>query len=164
MNLALFFPPWLSHIPIDWIVILVLVLIVSFDAMRSGSGRAAVVSLSLPISAYLFNLLSHTFVVGPMITSLSNPFVQGGVYLGVFMLTYILAYRATGLLVGVSSGLLFGFLTGIATTIVLLVTWLQVPALSAIWHLTPFLQNIFGAPYAILWLLAAFLILAAARG
>jgi hypothetical protein len=163
MNLSALFPPWLAHIPIDWIAILIFTLLLTFDAMRSGSGRASVLAVTFPVAAFLSNLLPHTFVIGAFATSLSSSIVQAAIFLLVFVAVFIFMYRIIINLAAISRGLFFSFLAAISATIVIIVMWLQVPALVALWHFSGPVQSIFGASYAFFWLLGAYLILAFVR-
>jgi hypothetical protein len=163
MQLPALFPTWFTHIPIDWIVIVVFALLLSFDALRSGSGRATVLVIALPIAAYLSGLLPQTFVLKGAVAALSTPMLSAALFLVVFGIIYILTYRMTYNFGAIPGGLLFAFLAGISASIVTIVIWLQVPALSALWHFGTQVQSIFGAAYALLWLLAAYLILAFVR-
>jgi hypothetical protein len=163
MNLPALFPTWLAHIPIDWIVIVVFALLLTFDAMRSGSGRASVIAVTFPIAAFLSNLLPHTIVIGSVITSLKTPYVQAGIFLILFAIIFIMLHRIIYNLGGISRGLFFSLLAGLSATIVAVVMWLQVPALTALWHFSSPVQSIFGASYAIFWLIGAYLILAFVR-
>lgn len=160
MHLPALFPAWVSHLPLDWVFIVIFALLIAFDALRSGSGRAAVLALSLPIAEFLFGLLPKTMFLGKLISSLSNPMAQAGIFLVIFVVIYILAYRLVDTFANGSRGLLLAILSGISATIITVVIWLQEPALQAIWHFSPLVQNIFGAAYALFWLLGAYLMLA----
>ena len=163
MNLPALFPPWVSHIPIDWIVIVAFILIVTFDAMRSGSGRASVLALAFPIASFFSNLIAHTYLIGKMLASFTSPLVGEGVFFVLFIISYLLSYRIVYTMGSISRGLLFSFLAGISAAIVAVVMWLQVPALAAVWHFSTQVQTIFGSGFALLWLLLAYLILAFIR-
>jgi hypothetical protein len=163
MNFTALFPPWVSHIPIDWIVIVAMMLILTFDAMRSGSGRASVIAVAFPITAFLSNLLPHTFAIGGLTGSVSSPLVQAMIFILLFVAVFIFMYRIIYNLAGMSRGLFFSFLAAISAAIVAVVMWLQVPALNALWHLSAPLQSIFGASYALFWLLGAYFVLAFVR-
>jgi|SRR5665213_2718811 len=155
--------PALSHLPIDWIIIAVFALIVIFDAMRSGSGRASVLALAFPISVFFSDLIPHTVLLGNAIASLSTPVLKAGIFVVTFAIIYILTYRIIYTFGGTSRGLIFAILSGLSATAVTVVMWLQVPALNAIWHFGTQVQSIFGATYAIFWILAAYLVLAFVR-
>ena len=163
MHPTALFPSWFSHIPLDWIGIVALALLITFDALRSGSGRASALALALPIAAFLSSLIPHTYLIGNVATSLSNPFAQAGIFLVFFVLTYLFTSRITATLAGVPDGFLPAVLSGLSATIVVIVTALQVPALQALWHFNSLVQTIFGAGFALFWLLLAYLILAFVR-
>ncbi len=163
MHLPALFPAWVSHLPLDWVFIVLFALLFAFDALRSGSGRAAVLGLALPISEFIFNLLPHTAFLGKILASLSSPVAQAAIFLLIFGLIYVLTYRLVDTFSNASRGFLLALLSGISASIITAVMWLQEPALQVIWHFSPLVQSIFGAPYALFWLLGAYLILAFVR-
>jgi hypothetical protein len=167
MHLALFssslFPAWLSHIPIDWIVIVAFILIVTFDAMRSGSGRASVLALAFPTAAFLSSLIPHAYFFGKLVSSTTSPLVGEGIFIVLFIITYLLAYRIVYTMGSISRGLMLSFLAGISAAIVVIVMWLQVPVLTTVWHFNSQVQTIFGSGFALFWLIGAYLILAFIR-
>ncbi len=155
--------PALSHSTLDWIIIAVFALIVTFDALRSGSGRAAVLAVAFPIAVFFSDLATHTYLISGLLAPLSTPVLKAGVFLAIFAITYVLIYRIVYSFGGMSRGFLFALLSGISAAIITTVMWLQVPALQAIWHFGPEVSAIFGASYALLWIIAAYLILAFVR-
>jgi hypothetical protein len=163
MQLTALFPPWLSHVPIDWIVIIAVLLLLTFDAMRSGSGRASVIAVTFPIAAFLSSLLPLTTILGSFIGLSKAPIVQAGIFLAIFLVVFVLMHRIVFNLAGISRGLLFSFLSSISATVIMSVMWMQVPALSALFKLNTPLPAIFGAPYALFWIIGAYLILAFVR-
>lgn len=162
MHIALF-PAWFSHIPIDWIVIVAFAFLIAFDALRSGSGRAAVLALALPISEFIYGLLPQTIFIGKLVTGLTNDYAHAAIFLGIFIVIYILTYRLVDTFASVSRGFILSVLSGIAATIITVVMWLQEPALTSIWHFSPLVQSIFSGAYALPWLILAYVILAFVR-
>ncbi len=163
MTLPALFPPWLAHIPLGWIVFAIVAFILTIDAMRSGPGRAAVLAITAPASVFLYDLIPHTFVIGSLMTSLPSRFIPAGIFLVIFIIVFILFYRMAISIGGISSGLMLSLLAGLSGTIVSVVMWLQVPALSSIWDFGAPLPAIFGSPYALFWLVISFIALAFAR-
>ena len=160
MHLAALFPVWLTHVPIDWIAMFVFAFLLTFDALRSGSGRASVLAISLPVAAFFASLIPHAYFVGSMVTSLTSPIAQGALFIVIFVVSYILTYRIIYTFGDTSNGFIFSVLTGISATIATIVAWLQVPALTGLWHFSPLVQAIFGGSFALFWLLAAYIVLA----
>ena len=163
MHLPALSPTWLAHIPLDWIFIIVFALLLSFDAMRSGSGRASVLAIAFPIAAFLSGLMPRTFIVGNAMASFSTPVLKTAIFLFTFGIAYLLIYRIVYSFGAASRGFLFSLLAGISATIVTVVMWLQVPALAGVWHFGTQVQSVFGAAYALLWIVGAYLILAFVR-
>ena len=161
--MAVLFPSWLTHLPIDLFVIVIFLFIVTFDALRSGPGRASVLALAFPISVFLSNLSLHTVILGNVVASVSSPAVKAASFLAIFVIVYILAYRIVYTLGSGSSGFFFALLAGISAAIITIVTWLQAPALTGLWSFSPAIQTVFGSSYALLWIFLAYLILAFTR-
>ncbi len=162
MNIAAFFPPWLLTIPIGWMIAAVIFALLTFDAMRAGPGRASVIAMSAGISIFLYNLLPYTAFVGSFIQS-SSKTIQAGIFALLFAAVCVLVYRMSSSIGGMSNGLIFSILAGLSATIALVVMWQQVVPLESMWNFGPQAHAIFGAPYALPWLLLVYLILAFVR-
>lgn len=164
MNLSALFPTWLTHIPFGWIVIVLLILVLTVDAMRSGAAHASILAIAAPVSLLFIDLVPRTFLLTTVIAPfLSNTYVMAGIFVVIFIATFLLANRMTATFAGSSGGLLNSLLAGLGGTIVLFVTWLQVPALLSLWNPGDQIHAIFGLPYALIWFLAVYVILAFVR-
>ncbi len=152
----------LTNWPTDWILIGAFAAVAAFDAMRSGPTRAAALALSLPAALLLLQQLPKALLVGPLSVQLGTPFAQAGIFAAAVVIMYIATHR---LISNFSNGLppIQALLTGLATAIVLVVVWLQVPALGSIWHFGPQAQAVFGVAYHFWWLLGSYAALAAVR-
>ena len=164
MNLSALFPSWLVHIPFGWIVIVILLLILTFDAMRSGAAHASIIAIASPVSLLLFSLIPHAFLLGGVVTPLlSSTFVMAGIFLALFIVTFLLTNRMTATFGGMSGGLMNSFLAGVSGTVALAITWMQVPALMTLWNPGSQLHAIFGLPYAFFWFVGVYVVLAFVR-
>jgi len=164
MDLAAFYPSWLSHIPFGWIVFVLLVLLFIIDAMRSGPAHASMLAISAPVSLFLFSLVSHTFLLGGVITPfLSSTYIMAGIFVVLFIATFLLANRMTATFSGSSGGLMNSLLAGVGGTVVLFVLWIQVPALLSLWNPGTQIHSIFGTPFALAWFLVVYVVLAFVR-
>ncbi|HUO55849.1 MAG TPA: hypothetical protein VMU27_00205, partial [Candidatus Paceibacterota bacterium] len=67
------------------------------------------------------------------------------------------------LLGATSNGLFFSLLAALSATIITLSMWVQEPVLQTIWHFGSPIETIFSAPYTLLWMLGAYLVLAFVR-
>ena len=162
MNLTALFPTWLSSIPLGWIVIAVVFFLLTFDAMRSGPGRAAVIAMASSISMFLYNLLPHTMLLGAFIAS-SNRTILAALFGLLFVASFVLVYRMSSIFGGSSGGFLFSFIAGISATIALIVTWVQIQPLESLWNLGSQIQAVFGTSFAAFWLIGIYLALAFIR-
>jgi hypothetical protein len=153
----------LLHVPIDWIILGVLVVLITLDAIRSGSNRAVSIALALPAAFFLFNELSQSLLLGGMVNKLSSPIAQGIVFLGLVVVFYFIIHRILGFY-GISSGApLQALIAGIATTILIAVVWVQALWLQPLWHFGPQVQAIFAEGYRFWWVMGAYVALAAVR-
>ncbi len=151
-----------AHWPTDWILIGAFAAFAALDAMRSGSARAAALILSLPAALLLLQELPKAFFLGPLAAQVSSPFAQLAIFVALSVVLYIAAHRV---IFTFSDGAqpIQALITGLAAAIVLVIIWLQVPALHSLWHFGDQVQAVFGAAYRFWWLVGAYLGLAFAR-
>lgn len=152
----------LSHFPMDWVIIVVFALVITFDALRSGVSRAAAMCLAWPAAILAFQLLPNTVFVGKALSPLTSPFAQAVLFLMLLVVFFALIYRTTHIF-GSSNGFLLAFLAGISATVTTVALWVHEPVLQAVWHFGPQIQSIFGSAYTALWLLLAFVLLVFVR-
>ena len=152
----------LTHWPFDWILIGALVAFAALDAMRSGSTRAASLTLSLPVSLLLLQELPKAFLVGPLASPSAQPIQQLVIFLLIAAAMYVAAHKMIFTFSN-GTGPVQALVTGLAATIVLVIVWLQVPALQTVWHFGPQVGMVFGAAYRFWWLLGSYAALAFVR-
>ncbi|HWP61563.1 MAG TPA: hypothetical protein VN495_03095, partial [Candidatus Paceibacterota bacterium] len=80
-----------------------------------------------------------------------------------FAIAYVLCNRIIGMNFGAGAAPFSSIAIGFATTAIVVVFWLQVPALSTIWHFGPAVSSVFAAQYAFWWLLGSYVVLAGLR-
>lgn len=152
-------------VPFDWFIVAGFAFIIAIDALRSGIGRAAAITLALPIAIALYGFLPMTAVLSGMsIFSSSN--MAARVTLGIiFGATYIMIRR-----MGIDffdSGIgepIQAIIASASATAIVLVFWLSTPALNDLWTVGPQLQALFSEPYRLFWLAGAYAALVFARG
>lgn len=155
----------LSHISADWLIIAILVIVFTVDALRSGSGRAAALALSLPIASVFFSGLSKTALVAPLFAATQSPLSQAIIFVLLSVGLYLILNRIMPRYDDISSwSPLLGVLAGVAAAIAILVTWVHLPFLAAIWQFHAPIPFLFDDPFRLWWLLASFLALAFVRG
>ncbi len=158
-SLGVFSSAW----SVDWIIIVAVATVIAFDAIRSGGTRAASLALSLPATVVMLGALSHAAFVDGLTAQFSTPLLQALLFLVIFIPIYIFTYRIIGSW-GMSGGApIEALLTGLATTAIMLVVWLSIPALDAVWHFGPQVQYVFSEPYRFWWLIASYGALSFAR-
>ena len=152
----------LAHWPTDWIVLGAAAALLSLDALRSGPARAATLALVLPAALLLMQLLPRAAFVGSVIAGFDNAFKDLIIFSVISVLLYIVIHKII-FSFSDSDGPLPALIAGVSAAIVLIVVWLQVPALGTLWHFGPQVQAVFAESYRFWWLLVAYAGLAFAR-
>lgn len=149
--------------PIDWILIGAFAAFAALDAIRSGPTRATALMLSLPAALLLIDKLPDAIFLGPVAAQFTTPLAQAGLFAVVTVAFFFVIHRV---IFTFSNGLapLQALIAGIAAAIVLVVIWLQVPGLEAVWNFGDQVQAVFGEAYRFWWLAASYIALAAVRG
>jgi hypothetical protein len=153
-NLAL---PYVGHIQPDSIIIAALIIGISAIAVKWGTARACVIAITLPVSAFIYTLVHDGFLASTVDTKLTSPLMQSALFGIIVVFVYITTHRMY------SSFINEGILAGIAATCVVLVAWIHTPALGSIWTFSSSISMVFGAAYALWWMLGALIVLAYVR-
>ena len=148
-----------SQIPIDWLIIAVFFITVTVDAVRAGSVRACAFALSLPVSFFLFQLIPQTIVLGPLTAAFQSPIEKAVIFLILEVVLFVCVHQMLFSYDRYSS-VFSAVVAGLSATVVVLVIWIQIPALQSLWHFDGQVQTIFGGSYSFLWLIASYLGLA----
>ena len=148
--------------PTDWILIGAFAVFVALDALRSGSARAASLALSLPATLLIVNTIPQSFFLGPLTAQFTAPVIHIGIFAAVFVVLYIATHRSI-FSFSEGGGVVQSLIAGVVAVVVLVVIWLQVPALQSVWQFGPQVQMVFGPAYRFWWLMASFIGLAFAR-
>src|SRR3989344_1980790 len=121
-----------SSFPVDWLIIFAIMMLIAFDALRSSTARATALALALPATMLLTSVLPQAFFLGPLSEGFKLPTGQLLIFGVVFVVMYIASYRAI-FAFSDGGGVIQSLLAGFAATAVLIVVWLEVPALGALW-------------------------------
>ena len=148
--------------PTDWIILGAIAAIIALDALRSGSSRAVALSLAAPLALLLTNAIPQAALLGPVSTQLTTTAAQALLFGAVFVMLFFALYRIVYSF-SETGGVVQALLSGIAAATMLIVVWLQVPALLSLWHFGPQVQLVFGEVYRLWWLVAALIALAFVR-
>lgn len=152
-----------SHIPIDWIIIFAFAVLVAFDAMRAGTGRACALSLSLPVTLLLISELSHAVGISSISAQFETSISKALIFGIIFVIAYFLVRRINKSYRDGGGAIIQAILTGISTASILVVIWLQVPELQSVWHFGTQVQSIFGEAYRFWWIAGSYAALAFVR-
>lgn len=150
----------LSSIPIDWIVIVSFAILIAFDAIRSGAGRACALALSLPTTLFLISELPQAKVLSGITGQFATPALKAILFGIVFAASYILVRRMSSPYRNNNGASIQAIIAGVATVAIVIVVWLQVPELQSIWHFGSQVQSVFGEAYRFWWVAGAFAALA----
>src|SRR3989344_3236855 len=152
----------LTHWPIDWILIGAFAAFAALDAIRSGPTRATALMLSLPAALLLIDKLHDAVFLGSLSAQLVSPLAQAGIFAVVATALYFVIHRV---IFDFSNGLppLQALIAGIAAAVVVVVIWLQVPGLEAVWNFGEQVQAVFGEAYRFWWLAGSYIALAVVR-
>lgn len=121
--------------------------------------RAASLALALPIALYIFGAIPQTYFLGDFAKQLANPYAQAGIFALLAAIIFTCIHQMI-LTFDVSSSFTSSAVSGLAAVIMILVVWVQLPALEQIWHFGPQIHAIFGASYRVFWIVASYLALA----
>ena len=158
------FTAFFTHISFDWIILILCASVLTFDALRSGLSRVTALALALPLTLLLLEYAQNAQFMTSLERQLSSPASRLIFDAALLIVLCIIMYRITDTFAASSYHLLQALIGGIAATAIVIIVWLQIPALDSVWHFGPQVQAIFGATYRFWWCLAAFIGLAFARG
>ncbi len=156
-------PSFLTTLPMDWVLIVAFIIIVTFVALRYGSAHAASWVLALPLAGLFYHEIPNTAFLATFIEKVSTPMYQAIFFGVIFVILFFLIYRMVHSYSAPASGIIEAVACGVGSALVTLVVWVQVPALAFVWHFGPTIQTLFGTPYALFWVLASFALLAFVR-
>jgi hypothetical protein len=159
-NLAL---PYVGHIQPDSIIIAALIIGISAIAVKWGTARACVIAITLPVSAFIYTLVHDGFLASTVDTKLTSPLMQSALFGIIVVFVYITTHRMYRSFIHEGESIALAILAGIAATCVVLVAWIHTPALGSIWTFSSSISMVFGAAYALWWMLGALIVLAYVR-
>lgn len=151
------------RLPTDWIIIGSFAVIMLVDALRVGSARISTLAIAAIISLLVQDTVTSAAFFGPVAAQLSTPVLQAAFFGIMYILTYILVRR-----IFIDYGELHGqplqaIFAAIAVTALIVVVWLQVPALTAVWNFGDQVRSVFSEAFRFWWLLLGLAALAFAK-
>ncbi len=150
-------------LPTDWIIIGSFAMIMVVDALRVGSARISTLAIAALISLLVQDAVATAAFFGPVAAQLSTPVLQAVFFGIVYILTYILVRR-----IFIDYGELHGqplqaIFAAVAVTALIVVVWLQVPALQAVWAFGDQVRAVFSEAFRFWWILLGLAALAFAK-
>ena len=152
-----------SVVPADWIILGALVGLGALDAYRVGSARIGAIGLSLLVTTMVFNASKKAIVLGPLMNSSKLQYTEALSFAALALLLFFLMRHVTidYSLDGLNP--ISSLFASAATAAVLLVVWINTPALDSIWHFSSLLHSAFAEAYVMWWIIGALAILAYMR-
>ncbi len=150
-------------LPTDWIIIGVFALVMLIDALRVGSGRISALAVAALIASLIAQAVPNAAFLGPVSDQLGTPVLQAALFGVIFILTFVLIRRIFFDYGEEGGQPLQAIFAAIAVTGLVVVVWVQVPALEAVWRFGAQVQTTFGEPYHFWWLLSSIAALAFAK-
>ncbi|MDP3646064.1 MAG: hypothetical protein Q8R25_03175 [bacterium] len=148
---------------IDLVAIIALIALATFSTVQAGTNRTTALALTFPFSLLLYSELPASFLLGDVLVQITSPLAHVAIFGILFVIVLIAVFRIISSYDSFSGSPLLGALTGLAIVILLLTTWLQIPALSELHTLSAPLPTIFAEGYRFWWTLGALGLLAYVR-
>ena len=149
-----------THIPTDWMIIAVFAILVAFDSLRNGLGRANALAISLPMAMLLSISLPAAQLIGGAAGQLTSSVSQSILFVAVSFATYFLVRHINSQYGGNEGAIIQSLISGVATAAMVVVVWLQMSQLQSVWHFGPQVQVVFGEIYRFWWLIGSLIALA----
>lgn len=152
-----------SALPTDWIIIGAFAIFAAFDTLRSGARRACTVALAFPVTTFVITLIPQTIILGPVVADAASPYLGTIVFGVVFVVLYVLIGRFD-FAWGDDAGMTIqAAIAGVATAAIVVTFWVATPALDALWHFGPQIQEIFAEGYRLWWIIGSYAALSFVR-
>lgn len=146
----------ISSVPIDWFIIAGFAVLAAFDVLRNGASRIGAMALALPVTLLLVSTFPSAAFLDALSSQLATPMLEAVLFVALFIALFVLI-RRMDLSYGAEAGLpIAALFAGIAGTAILVVVWLQVPALDTLWQFGPDVRAIFGGQYSFWWLIGSY--------
>ena len=148
---------FVTAVPFDWLIIGLTFFLITVATMILGPHYGTALSLSLPISAFLFSLMGHTTPLSEIAAQFASPVARIVMFAIILVIVCVCIYRIVSSLFSPSAYPLQALVIGFETTVSLTVFFVQQPLADLPWwHFGPQVQAIFGNAFALWWLLAAY--------
>jgi hypothetical protein len=146
---------------LDWLIVILVFAILTFDATRNGTSRAAAVAISAILTYALFEALQSAAYISAPIASLSPAAAAGLVIALAAGIFYLVSSVFDSYEPGAS--LVPALMAAAAATAILLAVWHAFVPLMALWDFNTVFNQAFQAAYRFWWLIAGLAVLAFAR-
>lgn len=152
-----------SAAPVDWIIIAGIVAIGALDSLRSGTRRATAAALSAPLTLFVWTALSDARFVSDITAQFESPGMEAILVGAIFVGLSILVYRMLDNARMTGSFPLPAILSGLAAAILVVIVWLHIPPLQAVWSIDNRVESLFADAYVFWWAIGSLCALAYAR-
>jgi len=152
-----------SSVPMDWIIVAVIAIAAVLFTLQGGTSRTIAGAIALLVAFSALGAIPGALVLGNFYEQIGSPLVQAVFSLAAFVLAYVLMRRIIGSSMRSGAFPLPALLAGLGFTAILLIVWLQIPALDSIWVFGEQARAVFSDPYRLWWLIGSFAALAYSR-
>ncbi|MBI5456575.1 hypothetical protein HY969_02445 [Candidatus Kaiserbacteria bacterium] len=149
-----------SGVPADWIIIACIAAVFLIDALRVGSGRIAAFGISATLAVQVSAALGGAAFLGALSTQFSTPVLQAALFV-VILIAVFLLIRRIAMDYGETGGQpIQALFAAVAASALVLLAWVQVPALHSVWDFGGGVKSMFGEAYRFWWLIGSLAALA----
>lgn len=152
-----------AAVPTDWILVAIAAVLFMVDAIRVGAGRVAALGFAAVFAVLASAALQKAAFLGAISTQFATPVLQAVLFGVLLVLLFLLVRRITIDYSEMGGQPIQALFAGGAVAALVLVAWVQIPALSSVWNFGPQIHAVFGEAYRFWWLIGSFAALAFAR-
>lgn len=153
-----------SSWPLDWVIVIVIVFALALETYRAGMGKAAALSIALPLTHVSLLWLPAAAGIGGFVQQLSTPIAQVGIFLTVLSMLFVFIYRMFFAYDAGSKSIVQSAISAIATTAIIVLFWALAPGLNTLLPLSAPFAMLASESYRVYVLVVSYLALAIARG
>lgn len=150
---------WFTSVPLDWFILAIFATILTVDALRGSTARAAALTVALVGAGFLFDFSADTAFIGSFVSG--TEIVQSGVFFALMVTLFVMIYRMMGYADNTTP--LQALLAGVGATLVAVSVWMAIAPLQSIWQFSPSIELVFSESYRLLWIIAGLVLVTLSR-
>lgn len=150
---------WFASVPLDWFILAIFGTILTIDALRGSTARAAALGVAIPAAGFLFSFAADTAFIGSFVSG--TEMVQSGIFFGLVIALFVMIYRMMGYADNTTP--LQALLAGVGATLIAVSVWMAITPLQSLWQFSPSIGLVFSESYRLLWILAGLILVTLSR-